>query len=278
MSYIISVEALKEKLAQKPENLVIVDVRFDLKDAHAGRKAYLENHIPDAIYLDLNQDLSSKAEKHGGNHPLPDINLFATKLGHVGIDQDTTVVVYDQGSDIFAGRLWWILDFLGSENVYILDGGYDHWVAAGNEVTEEVPLLNMKKFIAKPKLEAIVNIEQVKARDASTTLLDARAKERYLGGHEPLHGKSGHIPGAKSYFWKGVLTEDGTWKDTKALEIHFADLYKNKEIIVSCGSGVSACSNIAGLKQAGFTNVKLYPGSFSDWISYEENEIVTEEE
>src|SRR5699024_8545227 len=128
------------------------------------------------------------------------------------------------------------------------------------------------------KFSNTVTMEDVKERDQeSTILLDSRAFERYLGKVEPLYDRSGHIPGAKNYFWQDVLT-DGKWKDEQALEKHFEKLPKDKEIIVSCGSGVSACPNILALQAIGYTNVKLYPGSFSDWISYPENDLETENE
>src|SRR5690625_4835394 len=112
-----------------------------------------------------------------------------------------------------------------------------------------------------------------KMKEKSAILIDSRSRERYLGKTEPLYAKAGHIPGATNYFWKDVLDENGLWKSDKELTAHFKALSKNDEIIVSCGSGVSACPNVLALKMAGYENVKLYPGSFSDWISYEENKV-----
>lgn len=280
MPYLISVDRLKRRLKNNQNNTVIVDVRFQLNDPDAGRKAYLKNHIPGAVYMDLNKDLSGRAEKHGGNHPLPDMKIFAAKMGKIGIEHDTKVVIYDQTNDMFAARMWWLLDNLGHEKVYVLDGGLDQWVAEGNEVTDEIPELEAKEFKAEFRDENIVDIEELKKklRDNQAILIDSRAKERYLGKTEPLYGKSGHIPGAKNFFWKDVLTNEGKWKKAEELGEHFSSLPKDKEIIVSCGSGVSACPNILALKGLGYSNVKLYPGSFSDWISYSENKVETKEE
>ncbi|PAV30565.1 sulfurtransferase [Virgibacillus profundi] len=280
MPYLISLDRLKKRLENNQDNTVIVDVRFQLNDPDAGRKAYLQNHLPGAVYMDLNKDLSGKASKHGGNHPLPDMKMFAGKIGKIGIDHDTTVVIYDQANDMFAARLWWLLDNLGHEKVYILDGGYEGWIKEGNEVTTAIPELKPKEFKGNFNENKIANIEEVKEKleDNSAVLIDSRAKDRYLGETEPLYGKAGHIPGAKNFFWKNVLTKDGNWKKNGELEEHFASLSKDEEIIVSCGSGISACPNVLALKFAGFTNVKLYPGSFSDWISYEENKVETKEE
>ncbi|MEC5424595.1 sulfurtransferase [Virgibacillus sp. C22-A2] len=280
MSYLISVNRLKSRLENNQGNTVIVDVRFQLNDPDAGRKAYLHNHLPGAVYMDLNKDLSGKPEKHGGNHPLPDTRQFAAKIGKIGIDHETTVVIYDQANDMFAARLWWLLDSMGHEKVYLLEGGYERWVAEGNEVTDEIPGLKARKFQPVFRENQTVDIEELKEKlkDKSTVLIDSRGIDRYLGMVEPLYGKAGHIPGAKNYFWKDVLNEKGNWKKKEALEEHFASLSKDQEIIVSCGSGVSACPNVLALKSAGYKNVKLYPGSFSDWISYDDNEIEKKEE
>lgn len=280
MSEIVSVDWLAEQMKENPENTVIVDVRFQLTDDEAGRKMYLDGHIPNAVYLDLNKDLSEKAAKHGGNHPLPDMDTFTAKIGHIGIHNDTTVVVYGQDNDMFAGRLWWLLRYVGHEKVYILDGGFDEWVSQGHEVSTDIPKLEAKTFKPNIREDEAVDIEQLKEKldNKSAILIDSRGKDRYLGKTEPLYAKAGHIPGAKNYFWKNVLDEEGKWKSKEALAENFKEVPKNKEIIVSCGSGVSATPNVLALKAAGFENVKLYPGSFSDWISYEENEVEKKEE
>ncbi|MGJ9459499.1 sulfurtransferase [Oceanobacillus sp. CF4.6] len=279
MTNLISVSRLKRRLENHLNNTVIVDVRFELDDHDVGRRMYLKNHLPEAVYLDLHKDLSGRVEKHGGSHPLPDFKLFASKIGNIGIDKNTTVVIYDQGNEMFAARLWWLLETIGHERVYILEGGYNRWVEEGNEVTEKLPSLKAKKYQAEINSNRILDMQEVKdkMKTNSAVLIDSRARERYLGEWEPLYSKAGHIPGAKNYYWKDVLSDDGIWRKGEALQDHFASLSKEDEIIVSCGSGVSACPNILALKAAGFTNIKLYPGSFSDWISYDENEIDLEE-
>lgn len=280
MSYLVSVDSLKKKLESNADDMVVVDVRFSLADPNEGKKAYEQGHIPGAMYLDLNKDLSSPKAEHGGNHPLPDTELFAEKLGEIGIDQQTTVVIYDAKNDMFAARLWWLLDYMGHESVYLLDGGIAGWVKKGNVVTSEISVPITKQFQPDIQENQVVDINQVKEKmnDNSVVLIDSRSKDRYLGQTEPMYAKAGHIPGAKNFFWKDVLQEEGSWKDEEALQSNFKKLTKDDEIIVSCGSGVSACPNVIGLKMAGFTNVKLYPGSYSDWISYEENEVEKKEE
>ncbi|MFB4168019.1 sulfurtransferase [Virgibacillus sp. JSM 102003] len=280
MSVIVNVTWLKERLENNLENTIVVDVRFQLNDPEAGRKAYLESHIPHAVYLDLNKDLSGKAEKHGGNHPLPDMDMFAAKIGNIGIDHNTTVVIYDQRNDMFAARLWWLLDYMGHENVYLLDGGFERWVEQGHEVSSEIPTLSATDFQPNFRENQVADIDEVREKldNNSAVLIDSRGRDRYLGKTEPLYPKAGHIPGAKNYFWKNVLDENGNWKNDTDLQENFSSLSKDDEIIVSCGSGVSACPNVLALKKAGYKNVKLYPGSFSDWISYEENEIEKKDE
>ena len=271
MINIVTCDWLKDK--KREENIVIVDVRFQLQDSDAGRKAYLEGHIPGAVYLDLKKDLSGIPQKHGGSHPLPDVDTFAAKLRHIGVSQDKTVVIYDTKNDMFASRAGWLLYYVGHKNVNLLDGGLDAWVKEGNELTTEIPTLSEGTFQPHVRTNETVDMNTVKGRSEDVVLIDSRSYDRYLGKTEPLYKKSGHIPGATNVFWKGVLREDGSWKNTDELESHFQDIPKDKEIIVSCGSGVSACPNVIGLKKIGYTNVKLYPGSYSDWISYEENTV-----
>ncbi|MGY0694342.1 sulfurtransferase [Virgibacillus sp. FSP13] len=275
MSVLVSSDWLVKRLKNHPESTVIIDVRFSLTDPKAGKTAYEKSHIPGAVYLDLNKNLSGPVKEHGGNHPLPDMNDFAEKMGEIGIDNETAVVIYDQDNDMFSARLWWLLQYAGHEQSHILDGGLTGWVRQGHVTTNKIPVPSVKQFKPSVLTNEVVHIDGVKEKlkSESAILLDSRANDRYLGKTEPLYAKAGHIPGAKNYFWKDVLDENGLWKKDKELASHFAALSKDDEIIVSCGSGVSACPNVLALKLAGYENVKLYPGSFSDWISYEENEV-----
>lgn len=280
MSFLVSVDHLANMIKNKEENIVVVDVRFQLTNPDAGKDAYLEEHIPGAVYLDLNKDLSGEVKEHGGSHPLPEREELASKLGQLGIDQETTVVIYEEKNGMFSARCLWLLHDLGHEDAYILDGGLTKWIEENNEVSTDIPKTEKKTFQLGSTHNETVNMQDVKQKmkEKSAILIDSRSRERYLGNTEPLYAKAGHIPGAKNYFWKDVLNEDGIWRTEKELEDHFAELPKDKEIIVSCGSGVSACPNILALKRAGFKNIKLYPGSFSDWISYNDNQLETKEE
>lgn len=272
MEYIIKPKNLAQWINQS--DITLIDVRSNLKNPDAGKAAYLKAHLPGAFYFHLEHDLSGKVEVHGGNHPLPDMDELANKLGEIGVNREKPVVIYDTANDMFAARLWWLLTYLGHTKTYILDGGYETWVDEGYEVTAETPIKQPAHFHVKHSPEMTVTMEEVKNRNKDkVALIDSRAKERYLGHTEPLYKKAGHIPGAVNYFWKDVLDESGNWKTTEQLRKQFSGLEKADQIIVSCGSGISACPNIVALKRAGFDNIVLYPGSYSDWISYEENPV-----
>lgn len=278
MSHIVSVHWLRNRM-QFDDTLAIIDTRYDLNDPNLGKDLYKKSHIPGAIYFDLKDHLSGKVKKHGGSHPLPSVEDFAKTIGEHGIDNITTIIVYDDGNNMYASRAWWMFHYIGHKAVYILDGGFNAWMNKGYEVTEEVPKRKRKTFTPEP-VDMTVHIDELKKKlqNKSAVLIDSRSRERYLGKEEPLYHKAGHIPGAKNFFWQEVFTEDGFWKSEEKLREHFTSLNKTDEIIVSCGSGVSACPNIVALKMLGYKNVKLYPGSFSDWISYDDNPVVTGEE
>jgi len=270
MKFIKSVSSLQNQLMD--ENIRVVDCRFALSDPDYGRTAYKQDHIPGAVYFDLNKDLSSQVLKHGGRHPLPSIDTFTNKLSEAGITHNKTVVAYDVGDGSFAGRFWWLLSYLGHEDVYILDGGFKAWKEFGYKVTDEIPNYKYAKFVPSIKEKMLASYEQVKNRKG--ILIDSRAKERYLGLVEPLDARAGHIPGAINFEWTEGF-ENGFWKDLAAQKDRFSNLDETKEIIVYCGSGVTATPNFLALKACGFKNVKLYAGSYSDWVSYDDNPVET---
>ncbi len=262
------------------DHIVIADCRFTLGKPESGKQSYDIDHIPGAVYFDLESDLSGPVAKHGGRHPLPDVQELAVKLGQAGIHAGSTVVAYDDQGGAMASRLWWLLTYLGHDKVYLLDGGYTKWKEAGYPVTDEPALLHEAVFTPRVREDMAVSIEQVKAwlGKPGVALIDSREAKRYLGIEEPIDPVAGHIPGAKSYFWKDALDETGAWKNEAALAERFDGLRQAEEIIVYCGSGVTACPNVIALSEAGLKNVKLYPGSWSDWVSYPENPVATGEE
>ena len=276
---IVAVEWLREHI--EDENVRIIDCRFDLANPNWGREKYEEEHIPRALYFDLNLDLSSPVKEHGGRHPLPNIEDFADKLSQAGIDEHTTVIAYDSQAGANASRLWWLLNYVGHEKVYILDGGFPAWKENGLPVTKEIPVVKRKAFKENVQDHMLITMETVKENihaGADVTLIDSREPKRYAGVEELVDPKAGHIPTAVNYFWKDGILQSGQFKNEAQQQERFQNLAKDKETIVYCGSGVTACPNILALKLAGFQNVKLYAGSWSDWISYPENQIAKEED
>lgn len=273
MSQFISLEELKQRLGDP--DLIIVDCRFDLSKKEAGYNAYLEGHLPGAFYFDLEKDLSSPVGQHGGRHPLPDVSTLAEKLGYAGIDDSKTVVVYDDQNGSMAARLWWLLKYYGHDKVFVTQEGYSAWVKKGYPVTASLAQPEPRTFHPKVKEEWIVNVDRVKELPEGELLFDARAPERYRGEVEPLDPKAGHIPGAANSFWLENVSE-GKWRSQEELEARFAP-YQNQPVTVYCGSGVTACALMLAMTEGGLTNVRLYPGSWSDWVSYDDNPVETSE-
>lgn len=257
--------------------IAIADCRFALMQPELGQQQYQEGHIPGAYYLDLNRDLSSPVGKHGGRHPLPDPARLAEKLAAMGIHSEspegpTLVIAYDDSRMAFASRLWWLLRYLGHKQVAVLDGGFAAWKSAGYPISSTTPAAKTGRFIPNIQLHQAIDIEQVKARKdrPAVSLVDSREPERYRGEKEPIDPISGHIPGAVNYPWQAVTTDQGYARSLEEQRDRWAALANSEEIIVYCGSGVTACVNLLSLELAGIPDAKLYPGSWSDWCSYQE--------
>lgn len=248
----------------------IVDCRFALADSQWGQQQYHQGHIPGAFYLDLNQDLSSPVAKHGGRHPLPNIEKLAQKLGDMGIEWgETQVIAYDHARFGFAARLWWLLRYMGHDRISLLDGGFNSWQENGYPVSQELSSSDPAKFTPKLRTDWVVNYQQLKTRKQQTdvVVVDSRDRDRYLGKHEPIDPIAGHIPGAVNLPWQEVTNDNGFVKSTQ--QQRWADYQDAKEIIVYCGSGVTACVNLLSLELAGISQGKLYAGSWSDWCSHQ---------
>ncbi|WP_034671874.1 sulfurtransferase [Ectobacillus panaciterrae] len=276
MNYVVEAKWLAEHIHD--ESVRIIDCRFDLGNTSLGQEQYLKEHIVNALYFNLDTDLSGNIATHGGRHPLPDLELFVEKLSDAGIDQDTTIVAYDSQHGAMASRFWWMLTYLGHHKAFVLNGGFPEWKKQGLPTTEQVPVFTRKNFIAYPQHDMLVHMEDVKERlekGHDFILIDSREPGRYKGLEEPIDAKAGHIPTAHNQFWKEGVTAEGMFKSKEEQEERFKVLDKNKEIIVYCGSGVTACPNVLAMKSAGFSNVKLYGGSWSDWISYEDNPVAS---
>lgn len=263
---IVSTDWLQERLQEK--NLIIFDCRFNLAEPAEGARLYEKNHIPTAVYAHLEHHLSGEKGTAGGRHPLPDLQAFQAFLESRGVSNDSIVVAYDDGLSMFAGRLWWLLTYVGHKNVFILDGGYNEWTKNGCAVSAERPIRQSTTYRLHVQKEMIAGLEDVKAASSKNKalLIDARAPERYLGETEPLDRVPGHIPGAINRFFAEGMKE-GKWKNAEEQKKRFKGIDSNEPVIVYCGSGVSATSNVIALKLAGYTDVKLYPGSYSEWSS-----------
>lgn len=263
----------REWLVQQLNNpqVVIVDCRFQLANPDWGETEYRKSHIEGAYYLNLDRDLSSTVQRHGGRHPLPDINTLAQKFTKMGIiKNETLVVAYDDSRFAFAARLWWLLRYLGHNSVVLLNGGWNTWLNDGYPVTDAIPEAKSGNFIPQPNPDWLVNIETVKAakNKDSVIVVDSRDSDRYAGIREPIDPIAGSIPGAINSPWKQVSDESGYLKPIATQQQLWRDYSQAEEIIVYCGSGVTACVNLFSLAVAGFENTKLYPGGWSDWCSY----------
>jgi thiosulfate/3-mercaptopyruvate sulfurtransferase len=250
----------------------VVDARFLLGQPNAGREAYDAGHIPGAIFLDLERDLSSskRSDGRGGRHPLPLPNVLASRLSELGIGNDHLVIAYDDpnsGQGFYAAHVWWLLRYLGHERASVLDGGLPAWILADGKLEEDLPFYGTASFKARVRPEMLVDAEDVTARASGTILIDSRAAPRYRGEVEPIDAKAGHIPGAINLDWSASLESDGRLKSSNDQAQRFILLENAEEVLVYCGSGVSACGNLLALEVAGISGAKLYAGSWSDWIS-----------
>ena len=274
MEYVVNQEWLLEQLANK--DVKIVDCRFSLNKPDEGERLYKAGHIPGANFFDLEKQLSAPVSKHGGRHPLPDIEKFRREIEKAGIDNTKTVVAYDGGEGAFASRFWWLLTYIGHDKVYVLNGGFKGWVEAGYPTTKEVPKPESAQYKVSIRKEMLATYEEIKEivanKKKSPILIDSREKARYLGKEEPIDKIPGHIPGAIHKFWAEGL-ENGFFKGSEEQKKRFAELDQKEPIIVYCGSGVTATPNYIALKIAGYQNVKLYAGSYSDWVSYSDNPV-----
>jgi thiosulfate/3-mercaptopyruvate sulfurtransferase len=254
--------------------LRVVDCRWYLGRPGDGRLAYEAGHIPGAIHLDVDADLVAPVGP--GRHPLPDPAVFAARLEGLGIGGDDLVVAYDDVGGWVAARLWWMLDDLGHEQVAVLDGGWQAWVASGGPVSTEVPSVTPASAVRAPLRVAdhwtrTIDIDELRDRLGSVRLLDARGAPRYRGETEPIDAYPGHIPTAWNAPTDANLASDGRFLSAAELRSRYAGLGadgRDSEVVASCGSGVSACHIALAMRVAGLPDPLLYPGSYSDWSQH----------
>ena len=274
---LIEAGTLRNRLARP--GCLVFDVRHYLADHQAGRRAYEAGHIPGALYLDHEEQLSAPRTGRNGRHPLPDRGDFAALMRAQGLTARTEVVVYDAGNSMFAAHLWWMLRWLGHEAVSVLDGGWAAWVAIGAEVESgtRMPRLSEAQAIQSQVLSGKPSMPVVDARgvlanldDHRLTVLDARAPERFSGSVEPMDPVAGHIPGALNRPFRLNVEPDGRFKSPAQLRREFETLLGDRldrGIVHQCGSGITACHNLFAMELAGLRGSALYPGSWSEWCS-----------
>ncbi|MBU3670428.1 MAG: sulfurtransferase [Polynucleobacter sp.] len=258
-----------EELINSGENVLLCDCRFDLVDPLAGKKAYEESHIPGAIYVDLDHDLSGKKTGTNGRHPLPSPQAWAQTKTRLGMSPNTLVVAYDKQGSVYASRLWWMLKATGHAKVQVLDGGLDAWNGPMGTVprkpTPASHAIEPRPYVGLVLVDEVVsNLEK-----QSHTVLDARANDRFHGQNETLDPIGGHIPGATNRFFKDNLSAT-SFKPAEQLFKEFVNLLgstKPSAVIHQCGSGVTACHNLLAMELAGLKGSRLYAGSWSEWCA-----------
>ena len=272
MSYktIISAKDLIKNMNN--ENFIIFDCRCDISDSSYGIDAYNEGHIENSIFVDIDHDLASEKTADSGRHPLPDPELFSEKLSQWGMNNNKQAVIYDDAGGAFAGRMWWILKWLGHSDVAVLDGALGAWMSAGGKLTSKNTIFERAVFETNLNDSLHVSIKDVEDAQykMNKLIIDARSKERYLGIKDPVDPIAGHIPGAISHPLGKNLDKNGYFKSPEELRHNFIKLIgdtASSDIISMCGSGITACHNILALEISGIKNVSLFVGSWSEWIT-----------
>jgi thiosulfate/3-mercaptopyruvate sulfurtransferase len=251
--------------------LVLLDASFDLTDTAAGERAYAQAHLPGALYVHLDRDLSAPKTGRNGRHPLPSRETFAATAGRLGISPLTPVVVYDRQGSMFAARAWWMLRWLGHPLVAVLDGALNAWAETRLPLESSTVIpRGAPPYPQREPLVAMVDADTLQARLGKVRLIDARAPERFRGDVEPLDPVAGHIPGALNRPFTLNLGGNGRFKPAARLREEFAPLLAGRppaETVHQCGSGATACHNLLAMEAAGLTGAALYPGSWSEWCA-----------
>jgi thiosulfate/3-mercaptopyruvate sulfurtransferase len=277
---LISAANLAERLAAAPGSVLVFDCRFDLAAPEAGEAAYAAGHVPGALYLHLDRDLSGATTGTNGRHPLPVRADLVAKLAGVGLNEGQQVVAYDAQGGMYAARIWWLLRWLGHDSVALLDGGLQAWEAAGKPLETEAKPRSPGNFKAGAPLAVTVDVQAVE-RNLTTrdhVLIDARAADRYRGENETLDRVGGHIPGALNHHYKDNLTAEGRFKTAHELRDAFGALVgatAPDRVVLQCGSGVTACHNALAMEIAGLHGAALYAGSWSEWSANPSRPVAT---
>ena len=275
---LVDANTLSEQLTR--DDLTLFDCRFDLANVSWGETEYARAHLPGALYLHLDRDLSSPITANSGRHPLPDPDRFAARLAQLGVAADSQIVAYDQGNSAYGARLWWLARWIGLRNVAVLDGGIAAWRAAGLPLETAVRTPKPRTLAPTLATDAWVSsdaVDELRQRPGNL-LIDARGAERFAGRNETLDPVAGHVPGARNRPFLDNLGADGRFLPAEVLRQRFSAMLGSlapSSVIAMCGSGVTACHNLLALEHAGLSGARLYAGSWSEWIRDPRRPIAT---
>jgi thiosulfate/3-mercaptopyruvate sulfurtransferase len=259
---LISVDELTGLLASGDAK--VADTRWYLSEPERGLAAYAGGHIPGAVYLDLETQLSGPIG--AGRHPLPARSDFASTMGSLGFGNDDLIVAYDDRGGAIAARLWWMLRDIGHHRVRVLDGGLPAWVVAGHPLESATAVLPEATMTVRPATTRTINREALAESLGELTLIDARSAERYRGDEEPVDPIAGHIPTAVNIPYEENIDTEGRFLPFRMLSARYRAVGAHgNDTVVYCGSGVTACHGILAMTVAGLPEPTLYPGSWSDW-------------
>lgn len=268
---LITAGELEALLGGANPDVLVLDCRFDLTDPTAGSRSHGAGHIPGAVHVDLDRDLSGARTGRNGRHPLPSAETFAARLAALGANETTQIVAYDQSGGLFAARLWWMARWIGHDAAAVLDGGLDAWIAAGLPMERDLPAPRPRGNLSiRTRGRTTVDFDDVR-RNLTTgerLVIDARSADRFRGENETLDPIGGHIPGARNRFYRDNLEADGRFKSAAALRTDWDRVLGPTDpalVVSQCGSGVTACHNLLALEIAGLAGAALYPGSWSEW-------------
>ena len=278
---IISAHKLKEIINN--DNVRVFDCRFSLKDPQGGLKSYQQGHVPNAQFADMDTQLSSAMTETSGRHPLPDADVFINQLKAWGVNNDTQVIAYDDISGAFAARLWWMMRWVGHEDVAVLNGGLQKWTDAGYPLSNDNVEFTRGDYSGVANMEWLVDITCVESELSANniTLIDARSADRFTAKDQKTDPVPGHVPGAINLPFPGNLTKDGVFESPDILKQRFDNVIQNQpltNVVHMCGSGVTACHNLLAQAMAGLPPTKIFIGSWSEWIRDPSRPVATGEE